>query len=265
MAIVSRSAFHGGFTLAEVIIASGILAMVIGSMATLSSSAQKTSNFTDQRNQAHALTLAGVDEVKAIRDENWRVDGFWLGNGTHKFNLTDSAASQAFMYDKTDLTNPRWRVVTASDVSSCVVAGTVDWFGLVSTLSSQLGTCSPGLIAVQSQIVSEVSGVVRGLVEIIKVQATDVAGSGQEFHRYITLAPFNPTTSGKDYLGNPCSSNCDYNHQAITDQATKQPVVFSDTINPPAMLVHVVVTWQGGADGRQEAADTVLTNWRSDG
>ena len=257
------------FGLMEVILATSILTLVVASSTYLVQNARQLSIGSTDRNQAHSLALEGVEHVRALRDQNW-ANGVttWVGNHPDDQTINDPTmiysadANKSVVYCFQN-SSKSWVKGGASDCQE-------------PSMWMQIGVSSEdGVLAPEPP---SMTGAIGSSVERIKV-ATATGGS-QKFYRYTFIQPFNPNMHLPNFPAPPevpvdqrppCQATgvqCTYLNMAMENPADlKKPLDLSPTADigntPLALMVHVVVTWDGGrSTSKLDEAYSLITDWK---
>ncbi|OGD65621.1 hypothetical protein A3F08_01095 [Candidatus Berkelbacteria bacterium RIFCSPHIGHO2_12_FULL_36_9] len=116
-----------GFGLLEVVVASGILMIVIGSSVTLSRMAIKNSVISLERVQAYNLAQEGMEKMRQIRDSNW-IDN----NSSTQWNDQLVSKDETIVLDNKNFQ----RVITISDVSDSELSSYLESQGITQVSDS---------------------------------------------------------------------------------------------------------------------------------
>ncbi len=121
-----RRSAASGFGLLEVLISTGILAMIVGAAVTLATSSLKNSILGTNRTVASQLAQEGIELARQMRDTSY-IDGGALGTAnswTSYFDLAKCSGPTAACQLKQD-PNKRWMFVLGAEVID-VVGGASD-------------------------------------------------------------------------------------------------------------------------------------------
>ncbi len=269
-----------GFGLAEVVLATGILATLVGGTAYLVSSAQSITKTSYIRQLAHGFAVDGLTSVGNYLEQvrNNPEYSSWLGglssSGDHGLAFNPGVPSGVFepqadrsiivYFNKnaSDL-NKTWRAAASTPLPSEATTGV----RAKELVSNGLGDNTSDLSIYDTKWTARVvlnnNLIDKGLVEEREISTNEsVAGASIKMWRYIVISKFEPGT--KDANNSPLRFE-----DTIKDENGKCPLFNNGVCGgaiidhaPLAIKVNSIVTWGNEAPEEQERAETIFTNWQ---